>query len=607
MRSFAQERRRWNALLRPNDTYLAHVAGARNNNQETALCFHCINACKRCRCLCIMQHANAAPRRWWRWCLLAITWFQHVGGESDDSHQAIVDALTTGISDARGSLCVVRESLRQLRADQHDLSEAHAALQDSYSTLGMEYEDLQQRAATLSGPTSDDDTNKALGAEPSPLTEVLPRHLHSERRELSANALCDGQVDARLVVEGSGVVIDDVMVGVEDHQFSVMNAVYASSEAADSVGDLRDWLCRPIGSTFVKAFQTIDVTHAQDVEYFRIHNSDFIAVAQSKNATSYRTKSPVYRFSAVTGFELFQEIDTVGAVDLEHFTIGNANFLAVANSNTDGGIHNINSAVYRYNETTSKFELFQEIATFGAQQWHHFKIEDMHWLAVANFRNQSLADVPSMLYRFNNATEMFELLQRAGQGLGGIFDMEHFRIGDFDFLAAAVFYVPYTFTTKSVLYRYNATSSAFESFQEIDTTGGADWEHFRIGDDDFIAIANRAGTAPVVSVIYRYNATAMLFEAFQEISTHSASRWEHFRIGESDFLACASASTDHRSMVYRFNVVAQAFELVQEVATSSALSCKHFRAGNQDFLAFAEDDGVSGTARIMLCNGFCPP
>ena len=211
---------------------------------------------------------------------MAVGWFQHVAG---GSHQETVDALLKGMADARRSLRAVRESLRQLRADQDDLLEAHAALQDSYSTLRMEYGKLQQRAATLSTPpvaVADGDNTVASGVGPVSSTEVPPRDLHSERRKLSTNTACGGHIDARLVVHGPGVVMDDVMVGVGDYRSSVMTAVYGLSATADSMDALRDRLCRPTGSTdVVKAFQTLHATRAKDVEHFRINNTDFMAVA----------------------------------------------------------------------------------------------------------------------------------------------------------------------------------------------------------------------------------------------------------------------------------------------------------------------------------------
>ena len=559
-----------------------------------------------------MQPANANAtvsagpwRRWW--CFLAAICFQHVAGGSDSAHQAIVDALTTGMNEARGSLREVRESLRQLRADQHDLIEAHAALQDSYSTLRVDYADLQQRAATLSTPpVADGDNTFASGVGPWSSTEVSPHDLHSERRKLSTNAACDAHGDARLVVEGPGVVMDDVMVGVGDHQSSVMQSVYGAGETAYSIDALRDRLCRPVGSTdVVKAFQTLDATSVYDVEHFRINKTDFVAVANYRNGTDNLVKSPVYRYSAAAAsFELFQEFDTAGALDWEHFRIGNADFIAVANFRIDMYTHIINSTIFRYNETTSKFDVFQHIATRGARQWNHFQIGGMHLLAVANFRhNYGNEDAPSAVYRYNNTTTTFELFQD-GIGLGGAYDVEHFQIGDADFLAVAYRSNGGDFTIKSVVYQYNATASLFESFQEFDTSGGSDWEYFRVGDGDFIAIANERVNSlrTVISVIYRYNATAASFQVFQEILTESAFQWEHFRIGESDFLACAASSTAYNSVVYRYNVVAQGFEPVQAVEASNARCCTHFRIGDLDFLAFGAH---SGAASVMLCNAFC--
>ena len=89
--------------------------------------------------------------------------------------------------------------------------------------------------------------------------------------------------------------------------------------------------------------------------------------------------SVVYEYKRHTNrFQIFQEIPTFGARDIETFTImGNKkkHMLIVANYQTGFGLtatHNVESVMYEFSEQTyitGRFEEYQKIQTKGAVDW----------------------------------------------------------------------------------------------------------------------------------------------------------------------------------------------------------------------------------------------
>ena len=536
-----------------------------------------------------------------------------VAGGSDDVRFAMVESLTSAISDIRASLEGFQTSLLQLQENHDDLLESHADLQESFDALRADHRELQQHALTLSGSVSDVGNNIIPSSSSDLRRAPSPNSGQLDRRELFANQVCDEYSDAQLVVEGSGVFVDDVMVG-DDEQTSIMGAVYASSETAGSVDTLRGWLCRPQASTDVaKAFHTISPTVAFDVEHFRINSTDFVAVANFRRESMLSIQSAVYRYAGpVSGFELFQAIDTHGARDWEYFRIGDTHFLAVANFKNDTDTFEVASVIYRYNNTAAQFEPFQEVATLGARAWEHFEIGQRHLLAVANYRSDASTQIQSVVYEYNETTSAFEVFQFLNSSAAN--GLDHFRLGNSTFLALANYYDGDEYATTSVVYVYNAATNRLETFQEIGTIGAAHPTHFRIGDIDFLAIANMydGDVYEQESVVHRYNKTTAKFEPFQAFSTTGGRVWEHFSIGASDFLAIANTYDGEQhaliSPVYQYNTATQKFELQQEFATTGARVWKHFRIGDLDFLALGEYSSSSTpTLSLMLCNSFCFP
>ena len=118
-------------------------------------------------------------------------------------------------------------------------------------------------------------------------------------------------------------------------------------------------------SYYFEKYQDLPTRGAHAVEHFTIHGNLFLAFAnyRSDTAEKFNTDSFIYKFNDSTGkFFLYQPIGTIGGLDVKYFTISDEHYLAVAN-NYNGMTHRLNSVIYRWNGTL--FFPFQNVATLG--------------------------------------------------------------------------------------------------------------------------------------------------------------------------------------------------------------------------------------------------
>ena len=506
-----------------------------------------------------------------------------------DTDAAALATLAAEVAATRQMLVGMHTAMHELQARQVNMQVANAALKASHDDLRNDHASLRDIAGMLEG------------------SEGL------QRRSLSStDNMCEDHDDARLVVDGTAVFVGDAIVGTGDGQSSVVDAVANAASSAAELGALHDWMCLSRGrGALAKLYQDVSTMSAPSAKPFEMGNTTYLAVANNYNGSTRHVKSAVFMFNEATAmFELFQEIDTTGAYGMEHFQIGDKDFLAVANQQV-GTSPFVNSSVFRYNTATAAFELLQDVPTMGARDWKHFRIGGLDFLVVANMHSDTAYKVKSVVYLYDDGTETFEAFQEINTS--GAFDWEHISIGDADFLAVANNRNGSSYLEKSAVYRFNNVSSEFELFQQIDSAGATDFEHFSVGNTDFLALANfrDADTTSVASVLYRYNGTAQKFEFFQEFATHGAMDFEHFRIGDVDFLAVANHYKDEsfnvKSVVYRYDESAEMFRSFREVETVAARDWQHFRIGDSHFLSIAQYAWTAeiGQTSVILCNSFC--
>ena len=100
-------------------------------------------------------------------------------------------------------------------------------------------------------------------------------------------------------------------------------------------------------------------------------------------------------------FENYQDLPTKGAHAVEKFTIDGSLFLGFANIKNDNNEYNTDSYIYKLDDSTEKFVLYQTIDTKGGRDMEYFTIANKHYLAVANRRNKTTSRLNSAIYQWN--------------------------------------------------------------------------------------------------------------------------------------------------------------------------------------------------------------
>ncbi|KAK3083162.1 hypothetical protein FSP39_015455 [Pinctada imbricata] len=153
---------------------------------------------------------------------------------------------------------------------------------------------------------------------------------------------------------------------------------------------------------------------------------------------------------------------------------------------------------------------------------------------------------------------------------------------------------------KDVSVMYKWTAGEFVPYQRIPTDAAQCWEHFTIGSNFFLAVANYGDNSadPTNSTIYKWNRRKKRFKEFQSIITWTARDFEYFEIDNDHFLAVAnhargrSQSVD--SIIYKWNRKERRFREHQVIPTVGAYDWTYFTVNNFHFLAVAQAfDGLT--------------
>eukprot|EP00759_Apiculatamorpha_spiralis_P048999 PhF_6_TR44161/c1_g1_i2/m.67610 len=168
------------------------------------------------------------------------------------------------------------------------------------------------------------------------------------------------------------------------------------------------------------ATTTITTYGCSDVRSFIISGTTYFVVANNRNqAGSYTINSEVFRWTGAA-FTSHQTIATIGAVRWAITTFGGTTYAFVSNYQ-NGANYNQNSVVYSWsaaaNSGNGGFVSLQSIATQGAMYGKFFVVQNLLYLAIAQYRDAGGAVNPttSPVYRFNGATfVLFQSLNTYG-------------------------------------------------------------------------------------------------------------------------------------------------------------------------------------------------
>ena len=275
-------------------------------------------------------------------------------------------------------------------------------------------------------------------------------------------------------------------------------------------------------------------------------------------------------------FQKYQDLPTSGAVDVEQFTINGNQFLAFANSRNDTDGFNTESFIYKMNNFTEKFSLYQTINTMGAEDMEYFTIADKYYLAVANSRSRSTRRVKSVIYRWNR--QKFVVFQNVSTR--GAKKFIFFKIGIEPFLSVVNVYDG---NVDSVIYKWR--NNSFYEFKELRKNGyfGAS-AAFVIKNETFIAFAHDRFFS-----VFKWSGEQFLEE--QSKNTYGARDVKSFKMNGQIFLAIANFEDDSKINIFKWS--GNGFVSFQSVRTYRAIAWHPFVMCGQTFLGVANHGGKS--------------
>ena len=260
---------------------------------------------------------------------------------------------------------------------------------------------------------------------------------------------------------------------------------------------------------------------------------------------------------------------------MEHFNINGSLFLAFANYKSDTAEnYDTDSFIYKFNDLTGKFFLYQTIGTHGGHDVEYFTISGEHYLAVANVRNESTFILNSVIYLWNGT--LFVAFQNLATKGGASFIF--FTIAKELFLTVCNFFDDVTQSINSTIYKWK--NNMFEKFQEIATEGCRASAAFVINNESYIAFANEVRSAS--SVVYKR--AGMHFVKLQNLQKHRAMDIKSFYINDDVFLAIASQP---ESYINKWN--GSQFVQFKTILTSEARALHPFVMCGQTFLGVADN------------------
>jgi len=103
-------------------------------------------------------------------------------------------------------------------------------------------------------------------------------------------------------------------------------------------------------------------------------------------------------YTALKNIKIYRRLR--GAVDVEQNSINGTLFLVLANNYDDTEKHQTDSFIYKLDNLTGKFFLYQTIVTSGAWDIEYSTITDKHYLAVANRYDGASFQLNSVIYQW---------------------------------------------------------------------------------------------------------------------------------------------------------------------------------------------------------------
>ena len=311
---------------------------------------------------------------------------------------------------------------------------------------------------------------------------------------------------------------------------------------------------------------------AHAVEQFSVDGSLFLAFAIYKAGNNQlNTDSLIYKLNNSTAeFSLYQTIHTSGGRDIEYFTIADKHYLVVANR-YNGTTSRLNSVIYQWNG--KQFLVFQYISTIGATSFNFFEIFAKLFLAVTNTDSTK-----STIYKWKD--NHFEKFQEIGTKKAKA--STAFVINNITYVVFANYRSSQEeYSVKSLIFKWSGES--FVEYQSLQTYGAWDVKSFNINGTTFLAFASKRNenNYNIDSFIYKWDGSH--FISFQSIPTNGANAWHPFVMCGLTFLGVANQKG--KSVVYQ--VSGEQIIEYQKIPTQEARDMTSYEFNGHTYLAIA--------------------
>ena len=337
------------------------------------------------------------------------------------------------------------------------------------------------------------------------------------------------------------------------------------------------------GFHFFEKVQDLPTRGATAVQHFTINGSLFLTFGNYRgDIHKYKTSSVVYKMDEPTEkFTLYQTLQTRGAYGVEYFSIADKHFLAVAHF--WDGTHQLDSVVFQWNG--QRFVVFQKLPTKGAAHFKFFTLNSEKYLTVANYHDGSTYSTKSVIYKWNGV-KFNKFQEIATEGAKGC---TTFEINNVTYLAFANYHnYQQKFSVQSTVFKWSG--GHFVKLQSLQTYGAYDVKSVSINGHTFLAFAcHYSGSSyNTDSFVYKWDGTKFLL--FQSIPSRGARAWYPFVISGHTYLGmanCYDSSQKYNTQSVVYQASGAQFIKYQEISTHGAFDMTSFEYKGHTYLAVA--------------------
>lgn len=335
------------------------------------------------------------------------------------------------------------------------------------------------------------------------------------------------------------------------------------------------------GPRYFSQWLSLDAPSSSDVAYFSFRTDQFLVVTSFNNE-----RLSIYKFER-NSVTLNYSISVEGSVATKAFYIGDRVYLAVACKNANSLLYawvnnalqlkqsfktydanyvdvevtknkekllvftsyynktkktyHVPSLIYKWNEALQMFQLHQYLASTGAKRAHFFNIRSDLWLTIACEKNDadSNGGVDSYVYKWNGTHfNVFTKIMTFHS-----YDVYPLVAGSQVYLIATNYKINGNRNVQSTIYKLDQKANKFNEFGSFFTQGATAVEYFKIKSEYFIAVANSYNetsySSKTNSLLYRFDGFTL--KEFQTIPTIKAVDIQHLLVGpECPILAVVS-------------------------------------------------------------------